>query len=262
MSDLADAIAAIVGSLGDAHVERSRTRIASAGQFTTEQAATVTAGGAGAAPRPRSIGSTWPGPPQPELAGDAIALALESRPVAARRADVARRSRSSSPARTRPPRRSGSPRRSSASSSTRRNKAGDAGQLRRLPDALDHRRARRGRRPRRARSASSSSRAEKLDGGGGAHAYARFRTYHWPIDRREPPDAKLHAKAVIVDSRDVLLTSANMTNAAYDKNIELGVLCRGGGVAEPGPAPLRRPRSPAASLASAARRSVAGTKWA
>ena len=72
---------------------------------------------------------------------------------------------------------------------------------------------------------------EKLDGGGGAHAYARFRTYHWPIDRREPPEAKLHAKAVIVDGRDVLLTSANMTNAAYDKNIELGVLCRGGGVA-------------------------------
>jgi cardiolipin synthase len=73
--------------------------------------------------------------------------------------------------------------------------------------------------------------AEKLDGGGGAHAYAKFRTYHWPIDRREPPDARLHAKAVIIDSRDVLLTSANMTSAAYDKNIELGVLCRGGGVA-------------------------------
>lgn len=72
---------------------------------------------------------------------------------------------------------------------------------------------------------------EKLDAGGGAHAYARFRTYHWPIDRREQPDAKLHAKAVIVDGRAVLLTSANMTSAAYDKNIELGVLCRGGGVA-------------------------------
>ena len=52
--------------------------------------------------------------------------------------------------------------------------------------------------------------------------------YHWPTDQRDPPDAKLHAKAVIVDSRDILLTSANMTNAAYDKNIELGLLCRGG----------------------------------
>ena len=73
--------------------------------------------------------------------------------------------------------------------------------------------------------------AKNLDGGGGDRAYAKYRTYHWPIDRREPPEAKLHAKAVIIDSRDVLLTSANMTNAAYDKNIELGVLCRGGGVA-------------------------------
>ena len=72
---------------------------------------------------------------------------------------------------------------------------------------------------------------EKLEGGGGAAAYAKFRTYHWPIAQREPPDAKLHAKAVIVDGRDVLLTSANMTSAAYDKNIELGVLCQGGNVA-------------------------------
>ena len=69
---------------------------------------------------------------------------------------------------------------------------------------------------------------ENLDGGGGAAAYAKYRVYHWPTDQRDPPDAKLHAKAVIVDSRDVLLTSANMTNAAYDKNIELGLLCRGG----------------------------------
>lgn len=70
--------------------------------------------------------------------------------------------------------------------------------------------------------------AENLDGGGGAHAYARYAVYEWPPNERVPPDAKLHAKAVIVDGRDVLLTSANMTNAAYSKNIELGVLCRGG----------------------------------
>jgi phosphatidylserine/phosphatidylglycerophosphate/cardiolipin synthase-like enzyme len=70
--------------------------------------------------------------------------------------------------------------------------------------------------------------ADHLDGGGGAAAYGKYRTYEWPTDRRNPADAKLHAKAVIVDGHDVLLTSANMTNAAYDKNIELGVLCRGG----------------------------------
>jgi phosphatidylserine/phosphatidylglycerophosphate/cardiolipin synthase-like enzyme len=73
---------------------------------------------------------------------------------------------------------------------------------------------------------------EHLDGGGGAGAYAKYRTYQWPTDRREPPDARLHAKAVMVDGRDVLLTSANMTNAAYDKNIELGFLCRGGTTAQ------------------------------
>ncbi len=72
---------------------------------------------------------------------------------------------------------------------------------------------------------------EHLDGGGGAAAYAKYRVYQWPADQRDPPEAKLHAKAVIVDSGDVLLTSANMTNAAYDKNIELGLLCRGGGTA-------------------------------
>lgn len=73
--------------------------------------------------------------------------------------------------------------------------------------------------------------SDHLDGGGGADAYAKYRIYQWPTDKREPPNAKLHAKAVIVDGRDVLLTSANMTVAAYDKNIELGVLCRGGSTA-------------------------------
>jgi phosphatidylserine/phosphatidylglycerophosphate/cardiolipin synthase-like enzyme len=74
--------------------------------------------------------------------------------------------------------------------------------------------------------------AELLKGGGGAAAYAKYRVYQWPTDKRDPPDAKLHAKAVIVDGRDILLTSANMTNAAYDKNLELGVLSRGGTTAQ------------------------------
>lgn len=73
--------------------------------------------------------------------------------------------------------------------------------------------------------------AAHLDGGGGAHAYAKFQVYEWPPHERVPPEAKLHAKAVLVDGRDVLLTSANMTKAAYSKNIELGVLCRGGSTA-------------------------------
>jgi phosphatidylserine/phosphatidylglycerophosphate/cardiolipin synthase-like enzyme len=40
----------------------------------------------------------------------------------------------------------------------------------------------------------------------------------------------IHAKAVIVDGQVVLVTSANLTNAAYDKSLELGILCRGGGI--------------------------------
>ena len=69
---------------------------------------------------------------------------------------------------------------------------------------------------------------EHLDGGGGGKAYAKYRVYEWPPDQREPPGAKLHTKGVIVDNHAVLLTSANMTNAAYAKNIELGLLCHGG----------------------------------
>lgn len=70
--------------------------------------------------------------------------------------------------------------------------------------------------------------AEHLKGGGGAAAYAKYDVFEWPTELREPSDAKLHAKAVVVDGDAVLLTSANLSNAAYDKNIELGVLCRGG----------------------------------
>lgn len=70
---------------------------------------------------------------------------------------------------------------------------------------------------------------ENLKGGGGAATYAQFDAYRWPTKER-PPGALLHAKALIVDSRDVLLTSANLTNNAYDKNLEIGLLCRGGQV--------------------------------
>lgn len=67
-----------------------------------------------------------------------------------------------------------------------------------------------------------------LQGGGGAAVYEKYDVFEWPPEERDPLDAKLHAKAVIVDSNSVLLTSANLSNAAFRKNIELGVLCRGG----------------------------------
>jgi len=65
-----------------------------------------------------------------------------------------------------------------------------------------------------------------------------FREKHWPwkpfpeayfdpraLDADGKIRASLHAKVVVVDRRKILLTSANFTEAAHQKNIELGVLC-------------------------------------
>jgi len=40
------------------------------------------------------------------------------------------------------------------------------------------------------------------------------------------PGGVLHAKAVVADDEAVFVTSANLTEAALDRNIELGVLIR------------------------------------
>jgi len=228
VSQLPDAIAAIVGSLGEPHVQALADAYRSARQFTTVQAAAVRR----AVPAPHHaevdrLNLAWAA--QPSLAGVAIAVALESVQSARRLADIAVVevvvTGPESPAA--PVRLTSEVVRQLIDQATKRVTLVSyaAYQMASILAALDAAVA---------RGVSVSlilESAEKLDGGGGAHAYARFRIFQWPIDRREPPDAKLHAKAVIVDGRDVLLTSANMTHAAYDKNIELGVLCRGGGVA-------------------------------
>jgi phosphatidylserine/phosphatidylglycerophosphate/cardiolipin synthase-like enzyme len=66
----------------------------------------------------------------------------------------------------------------------------------------------------------------------------RFWATDWPGTRRpsvfydpralEPdgPAGVLHAKAVVADEEAVFLTSANLTEAALDRNIELGLLVR------------------------------------
>lgn len=66
----------------------------------------------------------------------------------------------------------------------------------------------------------------------------RFWKYDWPGSSRpgvfydpraldpEGPDGVLHAKAVVADDEAVFVTSANLTEAALDRNIELGVLIR------------------------------------
>jgi len=42
----------------------------------------------------------------------------------------------------------------------------------------------------------------------------------------EGPAGVLHAKAVVVDDEAVFVTSANLTEAALDRNIEVGLLVR------------------------------------
>jgi cardiolipin synthase len=55
------------------------------------------------------------------------------------------------------------------------------------------------------------------------HALANARFYVWPKEQR-PHGAVMHAKALVVDRRRVLVTSANLTEYAIDSNIELGLL--------------------------------------
>ena len=66
----------------------------------------------------------------------------------------------------------------------------------------------------------------------------RFWTTDWPGEARpdvyydprsleiDGPAGVLHAKAVVADGEAVFMTSANLTDAALDRNIELGVLIR------------------------------------
>jgi phosphatidylserine/phosphatidylglycerophosphate/cardiolipin synthase-like enzyme len=70
----------------------------------------------------------------------------------------------------------------------------------------------------------------------------RFRSQQWPKDRPMPevyfdprslePDPKeraaLHAKCVVVDRQTVFISSANSTEAAQRKNLEVGLLIRSG----------------------------------
>lgn len=67
---------------------------------------------------------------------------------------------------------------------------------------------------------------------------ARFWNHEWPGTARprvfydpraldpEGPGGVLHAKAVVADDQSVFVTSANLTEAALDGNIELGLLVR------------------------------------
>ncbi|MEQ8837372.1 DISARM system phospholipase D-like protein DrmC [Haliea sp.] len=57
--------------------------------------------------------------------------------------------------------------------------------------------------------------------------------YVWPLDKRDYGAGgypSMHAKCVVADGKRAFLTSANLTSAAMDKNIETGVLATGGNV--------------------------------
>ena len=64
-------------------------------------------------------------------------------------------------------------------------------------------------------------------GRGGPFAGLRAERLRWPAAAR-PPGASLHAKVLVVDRQAALVGSANVTDAALDRNLECGMLIRGG----------------------------------
>src|SRR5262249_47488238 len=74
----------------------------------------------------------------------------------------------------------------------------------------------------------------------------RFRNEQWPAKRPLPEVyydgrsvaldqrkcAALHAKCIVVDDREVFISSANFTEAAQKRNIEVGLLLRSSAMAE------------------------------
>ena len=66
----------------------------------------------------------------------------------------------------------------------------------------------------------------------GPDVVGRCAVYIWPIEKREKNPSgshgSLHAKCAIADGRQLLVSSANLTEHALSVNIELGVLVSGG----------------------------------
>jgi phosphatidylserine/phosphatidylglycerophosphate/cardiolipin synthase-like enzyme len=79
---------------------------------------------------------------------------------------------------------------------------------------------------------------ETLEGAGGllsgrepAHAFSGIgglRLWHWPASERPAPGSRLHAKLAVADDQVLFITSANLTAAGAERNIEAGVLLHGG----------------------------------
>lgn len=76
---------------------------------------------------------------------------------------------------------------------------------------------------------------------GPAHPFSPIKDtatfYRWPLEARAAffaPAARLHAKCVVADRSSTLVTSANLTSAGINDNLELGVLIEAGSVGSPG----------------------------
>lgn len=65
-------------------------------------------------------------------------------------------------------------------------------------------------------------------GGSPAFPGLRARRLAWPAERRPDGGAALHAKILVVDRRTALVGSANITAWAMERNLECGILLRGG----------------------------------
>lgn len=89
-----------------------------------------------------------------------------------------------------------------------------------------------------ARGVAVSVVVETLAGAGGAldgaepgAAFADVpgvRLWHWPTGQRAEDHAKMHAKIAVADRRVLLVSSANLTQSGVNRNIEAGLLVRGG----------------------------------
>ncbi|PRW65234.1 DISARM system phospholipase D-like protein DrmC [Actinopolyspora mortivallis] len=52
--------------------------------------------------------------------------------------------------------------------------------------------------------------------------------WHWPPEQRTERDSRTHAKIAVADRRELLVSSANLTQSGVDRNIEAGLRVRGG----------------------------------
>ena len=52
--------------------------------------------------------------------------------------------------------------------------------------------------------------------------------WHWPVPARPERSARMHAKVAVADRRELLVSSANLTQSGTVTNIEAGLLVRGG----------------------------------